>query len=72
MNRDKIFNLIICLTFSITLISIITALQLGLRYEIKEFSKETTEEVQLYSISTNKEYEGSFVLGSGSIDYRNI
>lgn len=68
MNRDKIFNLIICLTFSITLISIITALQLGLRYEIKEFSKETTEEVQLYSISTDKKYEGSFVLGSGSID----
>ncbi len=30
--------------------------------------KETTEEVQLYSISTDKEYEGSFVLGSGSID----
>lgn len=24
--------------------------------------KETTEEVQLYSISTDKEYEGSFVL----------
>lgn len=34
----------------------------------KELSKETTEEVQLYSISTDKEYEGSFVLGSGSID----
>ncbi len=67
MNRDKIFNLVICLTFSITLILIITALQLGLRYEIKEFSKETTEEAQLYSISTDKEYEGSFVLGSGSI-----
>lgn len=33
----------------------------------KELSKETTEEVQLYSISTDKEYEGSFVLGSGSI-----
>ena len=36
MNRDKIFNLVICLTFSITLISIITALQLGLRYDIKQ------------------------------------
>lgn len=34
----------------------------------KELSKEYTEEVQLYSISTDKEYEGSFVLGSGSID----
>lgn len=68
MNRDKIFNLVICLTFSIILISIITTLLFELRYEIKEFSKETTEEVQLYSISTDKEYEGSFVLGSGSID----
>lgn len=67
MNADKIFNLVIRLMFGITLISIITALFLGLRNEIKEFSKETTEEVQLYSISTDKEYEGSFVLGSGSI-----
>lgn len=36
----------------------------------KELSKEYTEEVQLYSISTDKEYEGSFVLGTGNIDSR--
>lgn len=36
----------------------------------KELSKEYTEEVKLYSISTDKEYEGSFVLGTGNIDSR--
>lgn len=70
MNKDKILLLIFRLVLGITLFSIIAALLLEFRYELKEFSKETTEEVQLYSISTDKEYEGSFVLGSGSIDSR--
>ena len=68
MNKDKILLLIFRLVLGITLFSIIEVLLLEFRYELKEFSKETTEEIQLYSISTNKEYEGSFVLGSGSID----
>lgn len=68
MNKDKILLLIFRLVLGITLFSIIEVLLLEFRYELKEFSKETTEEIQLYSISTDKEYEGSFVLGSGSID----
>ena len=49
-------------------IAIVAALIWGIVQVNKEFFKETTEEVQLYSISTDKEYEGSFVLGSGNID----
>ena len=71
MNKDKILNLIFRLVLGLTLISIILALAWLIRefaYEVNEFSKETTEEVQLYSISTDNQYEGSFVLGSGCID----
>ena len=71
MNKDKILNLIFRLVFGLMLISIISALAWLIwefAYEVNEFSKETTEEVQLYSISTDKQYEGSFVLGSGCID----
>lgn len=71
MNKDKILNLIFRLVLGLTLISIILALVWLIRefaYEVNEFSKETTEEVKLYSISTDKEYESSFVLGSGCID----
>lgn len=71
MNKEKNLLLIFRLVFGLTLISIISAfawLIWEFAYEVNEFSKETTEEVQLYSISTDKEYEGSFVLGSGSID----
>ncbi len=49
-------------------IAIVAALIWEIVQVNKGFQKKTTEEVQLYSISTDKEYEGSFVLGSGSID----
>lgn len=67
MDKEEIWDIILHFIFGITLIAIVTAMIWEFAYEFKEFSKETTEEVQLYSISTDKEYEGSFVLGSGSI-----
>lgn len=68
MNKDNIFILVMRIIFGIMYIAIVAALIWGIVPVNKEFFKETTEEVQLYSISTDKEYEGSFVLGSGSID----
>lgn len=68
MNKDKIFILVMRIIFGIMYIAIVAALIWEIVQVNKEFFKETTEEVQLYSISTDKEYEGSFVLGSGSID----
>ncbi len=68
MNKDKIFILVMHIIFGIMYIAIVAALIWGIVQVNKEFFKETTEEVQLYSISTDKEYEGSFVLGSGNID----
>jgi hypothetical protein len=68
MNNDKIFILVMRIIFGIMYIAIVAALIWEIVQVNKEFFKETTEEVQLYSISTDKEYEGSFVLGSGSID----
>ena len=68
MDKEEIWDIILHFIFGITLIAIVTAMIWEFAYEFKEFSKETTEEVQLYSISTDKEYEGSFVLGSGNID----
>lgn len=68
MNKDNIFILVMRIIFGIMYIAIVAALIWEIVQVNKDFSKETTEEVQLYSISTDKEYEGSFVLGSGSID----
>ena len=68
MNKDKIFILVMHIIFGIMYIAIVAALIWGIVQVNKELFKETTEEVQLYSISTDKEYEGSFVLGSGNID----
>lgn len=68
MNKDNIFILVMRIIFGIMYIAIVAALIWEIVQVNKVFSKETTEEVQLYSISTDKEYEGSFVLGSGSID----
>lgn len=68
MNKDNIFILVMRIIFGIMYIAIVAALIWEIVQVNKEFFKETTEEVQLYSISTDKEYEGSFVLGSGSID----
>lgn len=68
MNKDNIFILVMRIIFGIMYIAIVAALIWEIVQVNKGFSKETTEEVQLYSISTDKEYEGSFVLGSGSID----
>ena len=68
MNKDNIFILVMRIIFGIMYIAILAALIWEIVQVNKEFFKETTEEVQLYSISTDKEYEGSFVLGSGSID----
>lgn len=68
MNNDKIFILVMRIIFGIMYIAIVAALIWEIVQVNKEFFKETTEEVQLYSISTDKEYEGSFVLGSGSIE----
>lgn len=67
MNKDNIFILVMRIIFGIMYIAIVAALIWEIVQVNKEFFKETTEEVQLYSISTDKEYEGSFVLGSGSI-----
>lgn len=67
MNKDNIFILVMRIIFGIMYIAIVAALIWEIVQVNKGFSKETTEEVQLYS-STDKEYEGSFVLGSGSID----
>lgn len=64
MDRDLVSDLVPALMGLVIIALIIT----GFGQIDKELSKETTEEVQLYSISTDKEYEGSFVLGSGSID----
>lgn len=64
MNKDKIFILVMHIIFGIMYIAIVAALIWGIVQVNKGFSKETTEEVQLYSISTDKEYEGSFVLCS--------
>lgn len=68
MNKDNIFILVMRIIFGIMYIAIVAALIWEIVQVNKGFLKETTEEVQLYSISTDKEYEGSFVLGSGSID----
>lgn len=64
MDRDLVSALMGLVSLG-TIIALIIA---GFGQIDKELSKEYTEEVQLYSISTDKEYEGSFVLGSGSID----
>lgn len=64
MDRDLASALVGLVSLG-TIIAIIIA---GFGQINKELSKEYTEEVQLYSISTDKEYEGSFVLGSGCID----
>lgn len=66
MDRD----LVSALMGLVSLGTIITIIIVGFGQINKELSKEYTEEVKLYSISTDKEYEGSFVLGSGSIDSR--
>lgn len=68
MNKDKTFILVMRIIFGIMYIAIVAVLIREIVQVNKGFLKETTEEVQLYSISTDKEYEGSFVLGSGSID----
>ena len=64
MDRDLVSALMGLVSLG-TIIALIIA---GIGQIDKELSKEYTEEVKLYSISTDKEYEGSFVLGSGSID----
>ena len=64
MDRDLVSALMGLVSLG-TIIALIIA---GFGQIDKELSKEYTEEVKLYSISTDKEYEGSFVLGSGSID----
>lgn len=64
MDRDLVSALMGLVSLG-TIIALIIA---GFEQIDKELSKEYTEEVKLYSISTDKEYEGSFVLGSGSID----
>lgn len=64
MDRDLVSALMGLVSLG-TIIALIIA---GFGQINKELSKEYTEEVKLYSISTDKEYEGSFVLGSGSID----
>lgn len=64
MDRD----LVSALMGLVSLGAIIALIIAGFGQIDKELSKEYTEEVKLYSISTDKEYEGSFVLGSGSID----
>lgn len=64
MDRD----LVSALMGLVSLGTIITLIIVGFGQINKELSKEYTEEVKLYSISTDKEYEGSFVLGTGSID----
>lgn len=64
MDRD----LVSALMGLVSLGTIIALIIVGFGQIDKELSKEYTEEVKLYSISTDKEYEGSFVLGSGSID----
>lgn len=64
MDRD----LVSALKGLVSLGTIIALIIAGFGQIDKELSKEYTEEVKLYSISTDKEYEGSFVLGSGSID----
>ena len=64
MDRD----LVLALMGLVSLGTIIALIIAGFGQIDKELSKEYTEEVKLYSISTDKEYEGSFVLGSGSID----
>lgn len=66
MDRD----LVSALMGLVSLGTIITLIIVGFGQINKELSKEYTEEVKLYSISTDKEYEGSFVLGSGSINSR--
>lgn len=66
MDRD----LVSALMGLVSLGTIITLIIVGFGQINKELSKEYTEEVKLYSISTDKEYEGSFVLGTGSIDSR--
>lgn len=63
MDRDLVSALMGLVSLG-TIIALIIA---GFGQIDKELSKEYTEEVKLYSISTDKEYEGSFVLGSGSI-----
>jgi hypothetical protein len=64
MDRDLVSALMGLVSLG-TIIALIIA---GFGQIDKELSKEYTEEVKIYSISTDKEYEGSFVLGSGSID----
>lgn len=64
MDRDLVSALMGLVSLG-TIIALIIA---GFGQIDKELSKEYTEEVKLYSISTDKEYESSFVLGSGSID----
>lgn len=64
MDRDLVSALMGLVSLG-TIIALIIA---GFGQIDKELSKEYTEEVKLYSINTDKEYEGSFVLGSGSID----
>ena len=66
MDRDLVSALIGLFSIGTIIVLIIA----GFGQINKEVSKEYTEEVQLYSISTDKEYEGSFVLGTGSIDSR--
>lgn len=66
MDRD----LVSALMGLVSLGTIITLILVGFGQINKEMSKEYTEEVKLYSISTDKEYEGSFVLGTGNIDSR--
>lgn len=66
MDRD----LVSALMGLVSLGTIITLIIVGFGQINKELSKEYTEEVKLYSISTDKEYEGSFVLGTGNIDSR--
>lgn len=66
MDRD----LVSALMGLVSLGTIITLIIVGFGQINKEMSKEYTEEVKLYSISTDKEYEGSFVLGTGNIDSR--
>jgi hypothetical protein len=66
MDRD----LVSALMGLVSLGTIITLIIVSFGQINKELSKEYTEEVKLYSISTDKEYEGSFVLGTGSIDSR--
>lgn len=63
MDRD-LFSALMGL---VSLGTIIALIIVGFGQINKELSKEYTEEVKLYSISTDKEYEGSFVLGSGNI-----